>query len=240
MALSSRKTGRTAINRDTLSACPRSTSPVPASPANTACCRPNGGWADGSSSLRAESTSPCTRDVRSARQPAPARRPACRPTDFRSHAGKAVAAAKPHLRYALDESAKQVSAGPRVVDHLQEARWAHPPAVQPYDDGAYATIERSYQMLHHLDPALTLMGEPDRIYEPPLNSPAPSGSAPTSPTPPPPSPPGRRPPTRGHGPLLSSQLALSTPSLLKFRTLNASAPPPVLPTLPVNHSRRSS
>ena len=88
-------------------------------------------------------------------------------TMFRSHARAAVAAAEQELRHALDQAAGQSSVAESTVEELRRAVAAHEAALVSYDDWEYAaTIAATWRMLHHVDRALTAIGQPDRIHDP--------------------------------------------------------------------------
>ena len=71
------------------------------------------------------------------------------------------------MRYALEEAVSLPAVDQSTVEQLQLAVAAHEAALVSYDDWEYAeAIEATWQMLHHVDQALTAFGQPDRIHDP--------------------------------------------------------------------------
>ena len=88
-------------------------------------------------------------------------------TLFRSHAREAVAAAEQELRYALDQAVSLPAVADSTVEQLRLAVAAHEAALVSYGDWEYAAaIAATWQILHHVDRALTAIGQPDRIHDP--------------------------------------------------------------------------
>ena len=88
-------------------------------------------------------------------------------TLFRSHAREAVAAAEQELRYALEEAVGLPAVDQATVEQLRLAVAAHEEALASYDDWEYAAaIAATWRVLHHVDRALTAIGQPDRIHDP--------------------------------------------------------------------------
>ena len=61
----------------------------------------------------------------------------------------------------------QSSVAESTVEELRRAVAAHEAALVSYDDWEYAAaIAATWRMLHHVDRALTAIGQPDRIHDP--------------------------------------------------------------------------